>query len=803
MMTAEIEPRAPEDLALDKACADLEWGRIVRAVRERCRGPQQARLEAIVIERDFASAHGALSEAREAWLLEEQGDPLPLDGIRELGRSLERLERAGDLDGPELRAIAATLGAARALRRFLSRRRETCPELFRRCSTDPTLDDLQDELLRAVDADGTLSDTASPDLRSLRTEVANLRARIVARLEHLLLKHADIVQDRFHTVREGRYVLPIRTDAHEKMPGIVHGTSGSGASIFVEPKAIITQGNRLKMAQAQLEREEARILGILSGRVRDRVAEVNAAVEALDRADLRGAAVRLCRDLRGTFPELERASVLELQGARHPLLALDGVEVVDNDLSLEAGKGLIFSGPNAGGKTVALKVLGLAALMARAGLPVPAREGSRVGFFGTVLTDVGDDQSIEKNLSTFSAHVTNLARVLEHAGPTALVLLDELATGTDPEEGSALALAVVEGLLDAGAAAAVTTHYERLKAAALSDPRFRNASVGFSVERMEPTFRVRPDVPGSSSALAVARRFGMPESVIASAEARLPEESRTFDALVRRLEERFEALESERAAAQAARKEAEAIRDKAQQELEKARARDKKKLTQEGEKLMAQLREVRAQLKTARSELKKQSRDAGALTAVRKQLASAAEQLQEAAPSRTLEPEERGSRVSASSLSIGDRVWVPRLRTEVDVVDAPSRGRLRVAAGPVKLWVRVDEVRSLNDKAPPPREDTPPPSPKASASLPGPNSGNTVDVRGMRVDDALSMTEAFLDRMFGDAQPVAYVLHGVGTGALRDAVREHLPAHLTQYVASVRPATLEEGGARMTVVTLC
>ena len=791
----------------EKALHDLEWSRMVAAIATRCTGPLREQLEELPIAEGYDEARVALTEAAEAHVLRRLDDPLPLHGIRDIRRSLDRLERQGALDGPELRAIAATIGAARVLRKFLSRHRDAAPALHVACTTDPTLDALADELERSVEPDGTLADSASPELGRLRTETANLRARIVGRLEQLLLTHEDIVQDRFHTLREDRYVIPIRTDAHEKLPGIVHGTSGSGATVFVEPNAIVSQGNRLKMALGELERETARILGILSARVRERVPELRAAVEALDRADVRNAAARLADDLGGFFPELEREPRMVLSAARHPLLTLDGVAVVPNDLAIASGEALVLSGPNAGGKTVALKVLGLAALMVRAGLPLPAAEGSRVGFFCPVLTDVGDEQSIQKNLSTFSAHVTNLVRVIAQAGDTALVVLDEVATGTDPHEGAALACALVDALARAGAAVAVTTHYEGLKAMGVEDARVRNASVGFDVDRMEPTFRVRLDVPGSSSALRVAERFGMPRPILERAASMLSQESRTFDALVRQLEERFEALEQERIDAETARREAERLRDKASEALDAVRRRDDKKLGQEGEKLMTELRQARAELKEARRTLRhKERHDEAALEGVRQQLARVSSSLEEGEALAVVRAEpapiEKGEPVEASSLAVGQRVWVPRLRAEVDVVEAPSRGRVRVAAGPVKLWVKVDEVRRVSpgevakvERAPEKAE-----APRRAESPPG--QANTLDVRGMRVDDALSMSETFLDRMYGTSERVAYILHGVGSGALRDAIRQHLGQHVAQYVERIRTGTLDEGGERLTAVYL-
>lgn len=792
-----------DDAGLEKALADLEWDRVVAAVRARCRGPLRETLEVLEPHDTYDEARVALAETAEALALDALAEPIPLDGIRDVRANLDRLERAGALEGPALRAIASTLGAARVLRKYLARRRDRAPNLYQACTTDPTLDELADELERNIEPDGTLADHASPELGRLRTEVHNLRARIVSRLEQMLVAHSDVIQDRWHTLREDRYVLPVRTDAHEKIPGIVHGTSGSGATVFVEPRVIVAQGNRLKMAQGELEREEARILAILSARVGERIAVVRAAVDALDRADLRSAAARLARDLSLTVPELEREPSMKLVDARHPLLALEGVEVVPNDLAIEAGRGIVISGPNAGGKTVALKVLGLAALMVRAGLPLPAGEGSRAGFFEPVLTDVGDEQSLVKNLSTFSAHVTNLARVLGAAGPNAMVLLDEVATGTDPEEGASLACAVVLALCDVGAASAVTTHYERLKALALEDPRLRNASVGFDVARMEPTFKVRLDVPGASSALAVARRFGMPEGVITTAERLLPAQSRTFDALVRRLEEQYEALEGERKKLASERYQAETLRARTEEVLEAARKRDRQKVSEETEALLAQLREARAELKEARRALRRAERhDEESLGKLRAELDRIAGRV-EASPREEPAPVTYGGEaVDESALAIGHRVYVPRLRAEVDVVEGPSRGRVRVAAGPVKLWVKVDELRKVDGESARAEAKLVSAEPeKPAEAAPPPSARNTLDVRGMRVDDALTMTESFLDRMFGSAEPVAYVLHGVGSGALRDAIREHL-GRVGQYVARSRPGTLEEGGERITVVYL-
>ncbi len=785
-----------------KTLDDLEWPRVGAAVAARCVGPR-AHVTDLPIASTPEGARAALAETAEAAGLLADGEPIPLDGLRDVRPQLERLGRQGALDGPGLRDVRVTLGAARVLRQFLGKRRDRAPALYEACAIDPTLDVLEAEIDAALESDGTLRDHASPELRRLRTETANLRGRIVARLEEMVHRHAALLSDRFYTIREGRYVIPVRSDAHERIPGIVHATSQSGATVFVEPRNMIAQGNRLKMAQGELEREEARILGILGDLVRERLPAVIAAVDALDHADLRSASAKLGRDIGAVVLPLLDGPRVDLWRARHPVLLLEGVDVVPNDIELDGGRALVISGPNAGGKTVALKTLGLAALMMRAGLPVPADEGSACGFFDPILTDVGDEQSLERNLSTFSAHVTNLAGMLRSAGAGSLVLLDELAGSTDPQEGAALACAVVDVLCRRGAAVGVTTHYEPLKALALDDPRMRNASVGFDPARLEPTFELRMDVPGASSALFVASRFGIPDEVVEIAKRVLPDQAKTFDELVRKLEDQRRSVEIERAGLADERRALAREREQVKHELAALRARERERLGEEAERLLAAVRRARDDVREARRRLKQKQIEEPGLREARRLVEEAARTASEAR-ALTEAPGERapvGAAPVGSSeeLVVGTRVWVPRLRTEAEVVEPPQRGRVRVAAGVMKLAVDVGEVQRLEARErEEPRPTPPAPSRRATET---PTSDNTLDVRGLRVDEAIGMIESFMDRLYGASEPVAYVVHGIGTGALRDAIRERLRED-SPYVERSRPGTPDEGGDRVTVVYL-
>lgn len=785
-----------------KTLADLEWNQVEQAVADRCRGPLGDGLSLRLAE-SFEETERALAEAKEAWTLLDRNDPLPLDGICEIASSLQHLDREGVLDGGALKDIRMTLRAAATLRRFLGQHKDRAPYLYRACAIDPTLDGLEEEVGMSIGNDGTILDSASAELAHLREEVGNLRGRIVRKLEDLIQKRSAILQDTYYTIREGRYVLPVRTDAHERFHGIVHGSSASGATVFVEPRELVERGNRLKMAQAELEREERRILAAVSELVRQFVPQLRAAAEALDHADLRGASAQLAVDLGAHFVELCQEPRIRLRGARHPSLMLGGIEVVPNDIELCGGEALVISGPNAGGKTVALKMLGLAALMTRAGLAVPADEGSVCGFFSPVLAAVGDEQSLARSLSTFSAHLVTLRSVLEQAGERVLILLDELAGATDPEAGAALACAVVRTLVERGSAVAVTTHYEALKALAAEREDMHNAAVGFDFDQMAPTFRMTMGVPGGSNALEIARRYGIPEEVIDEARRTLPEHSRSFETLVAKLEAATKAALEEGSALEADRAKIDQERVKLELRRQELQAREAKGLGRESQKLVDQVRELHVLLDRAKKELRARS-GAASVAEAAQVLREGGELLGELDAHRlSLEPEPVATAaLDADSVRVGDRVWVERLRSTADVIEGPARGKVRVAAGMMKLWVDLADLRALKQVA----ESPPAERSAVSGAHPKPQrtirtSDNTLDVRGLRADDAVAQAEAFLDRMYGAAESCAFIVHGVGSGALRVAIHEHLSRDAA-YVEGFRQATPDEGGPQVTVVSL-
>lgn len=796
-----------------KSTHDLEWPALTAHLARRCQSDQaRRRAEELAPADTLDEARDRMRRTEEALRAGRDGDPIPTGPLPDVAEVIARIERVAEVTAPELHQLREVMRTAHTIRRWSQARKATHPALAAALHSDAGLDRLLAVLDHAIDPDGSLADRASADLARCRRQVHDMRARVVARLEEFIAKYAAVLQDRFYTQRDGRYVLPVRSDSHIKVPGIVHGSSGSGATLFIEPRPVMVLGNQLKVLTAEMEREEARVLMELAERCRAHVAELAEAHEACVTGDLLGAIVRLADELRAVAIEPEAEPVLDLRRARHPLLALSVETVVPNDLALRAGNVLVVSGPNAGGKTVALKTLGLAAMMVRAGLPLPVQEGSRVGWFDPVFCDVGDDQSLAKNLSTFSAHVSNLAEVLRGVRPGALVLLDELAGGTDPEEGSALAAAVLETLAARGAAVAVTTHYELLKTLAVRDARFVNASVGFDLAAMAPTFTVTMGVPGASSALAVAKRFGVDAEVVERARALLPEHAGSREDVLRRLQDEERAARLARTAAEEESRAIATLRVELEAEKHSLRVRERERLSREGTELVTLLRRAREELRDAQAKLRRKKageeevreaeravNEVAKLASIDGVLGKGLEALKPAGASRRAARDEE--------LRPGMKVWVPRLGNTVEVLEAPSRGQVRVAAGALKLLVAVDEVQIEAGKDEGGEPEVARGRNGAAANEPPREleralrvDSNTCDVRGLRADDALGMVDTFLDRVLGQGATAGYVLHGHGTGALKLAVREHLKR--SPWVRASRAADPEDGGDAFTAFWL-
>lgn len=789
----------------------LDWPAVLAALAGHARTQLgAARARSLPLVRTADAARRLYHAVAEVLAVEaEAGGRVPVGSVVDIGEPLERAARGTTLEAESLRLVGGCLEALDRLKRWLEDRAEDAPELDALAAPIRIDAALLEELLESFDATGQLSGTRYPDLGDLRARTGALKARIQTVLDELVRGDAlsGVLQDRYVTERGGRFVIPVKAGQNRRGLGIVHATSQSGETVFVEPAEVVERTNELKEVEGAISRLERRILGRLSTRVAAEAPRVRAALAAAIEIDLACARAGLGQALEGVVPIVHDDGVLRLTAARHPVLALRGVEVVANDLALGGGAmGLVLTGPNTGGKTVALKTLGLAALFARAGVPFPAAEGSRIDVFPDVLADVGDMQSVEGDLSTFSGHVAVLRAMLDRAGPGALVLLDEIGVGTDPAQGAALARAVLEALVDRGARLGVTTHYAELKGMAASDARFAVAAVQYRDGR--PTYRVQAGLAGESHGIQTARRLALPESVIVRARALLDEGTRNLADLMAELESaraevqaRTEALE----AAQAAVADREAALTHKLTRLEERRTKLREELTADFER---RLRTQEDELKGIIAALQRNP-DARRAGATLQRLRDTREAVRaEFSPKEEAPP-------PLAAVEVGDSVYVRSLRKEGEVLAVRGRGRVTVRVGGLEMQLKLADLAPGHGRA---QRAAARPTPQRAArprSVPAPAAAragsevqvkavrldyNTVDLRGQRVDAAIDRVEQHIDAMILRGESHAFVLHGHGTGALKTAVRRFLPE--ASRVRRWRPANADEGGDAFTVIEL-
>jgi DNA mismatch repair protein MutS2 len=612
------------------------------------------------------------------------------------------------------------------------------------------------------------------------------------------------LRDRYFTIRNERYVLPVLASARSAVPGIVHNASQSGQTLFVEPESMVELGNELSIANAVAAEEEQRILRELSEALGAGSGALAGDLEVLAGLDVLEGSARLASDLDAHSPEvLTPTAAFELLSLRHPLLVLQHKKVVASHVRLDPPqRALIVSGPNGGGKTVAITAVGLSALMLRAGLPVPAAAGSRLPFFLEVKAAVDERGDLAKDLSTFTAHLAAVKDMLDGAVPGSLVLVDEIAADTDPREGAALAAAILEALVERGAAVLVTTHLDELKAIALGDPRYANARVGFDAVRLQPTYQLHLGSPGSSSALEVAGRVGLPAAVVERARAALGGQGGALGEALRALDAERARLEAERRAAAEARERARKAEERARAAEEEARRSEREAAARMGAALEEDLEAARAEVADllaglqSRPTVKAATEAAAKLHAWRATVAGATRAAQakaEAGPEALPE----------APLAPGSRVRILSLGQEGEVVEVDGANAL-VRAGSLKIRRPTSDLLPLRGKA----RDVALARTRAEkltaaqgARPDAPRSAERrLDVRGLRVDELLREVDRFLDGLYAEGEAECVVLHGHGSGALKQALRDHLSA--SPYVASYRAGDRHEGGDAATVVTL-
>ena len=734
--------------------------------------------------------------------IETAGAPT-FGGISDVGPLVTRAVRGGTLDASELLQVAECAHGLRQLKSHVEAPEDGEYGALSSLTSQIEIDDLlEKDVFRCIGEGGEVRDSASERLRELRREAHHLARAVQARVYEIVAetRHRAMLQDQLVTLRNGRYCVPIKSEFKGEFEGVVHDRSGSGATFFVEPVEIVNLNNRLRELHIDAAEEVERIFHELSGEVASRGERIRAALSAAEALDLIFAKGQLSIDWDCNAPRISKDGIFHLVSGRHPLLYLAAVPI---DISV--GKdtlALLITGPNTGGKTVALKTVGVLTLMARCGLHIPAAAGSMVSVLGEVFTDIGDDQSISRNLSTFSAHLSRIILILERAEQGSLILLDEIGTGTDPEEGAALASAVLEELTMRGARTIATSHHGGLKAFVHLHPDMKNAAVEFDEDNMKPTFRLLDGLPGSSHALAMAERLGMNSKIVERARRHLDPGRRAVDRLLTDLDARRYALETDQ---QAIADERRRVRDmiasleEQQEAVRKDRAHVFTELRDRGRTLLqdahTEIQDILRSLRTAKREGKETEVQRLRLKELEKRVEDAAALRVSVDPVCT--DWVCANRVWDATLHPGDDVYLGSVRRAGILLSLPDEsGLVWARAGNLRLQVHAREVS---------RPASPPPA-KSVAGVSGLRleralaTATQLDLHGMRVQQAVEKLDRYLDdAVLGDLESVR-IIHGIGTGALRKAIHEHLSRHPS--VATFRMAEMDEGGPGATIVSL-
>ncbi|MBD2457185.1 endonuclease MutS2 [Nostoc sp. FACHB-87] len=746
-----------------------------------------------------------LAQTKEVYQLESRlTTSLSFDGIQDIGDSIERAELRGILAGDELLAIATTLAGARNLRRVIDNQ-EDIPVLTELVADLRTYPELEQEIHRCIDERGTVADRASQKLSEIREDLRRLRSQINQKLHNILQAKSNAVQEQLITQRGDRFVIPVKASHKDVIPGIVHDTSTSGVTLYVEPNSIVPMGNQLRQTLKREQAEEEAIRRVLTEQVAAVTPDLERLLAIVTTLDLAAARSRYSYWLKANPPRFinrDEKEIITLRQLRHPLLVWQqqheqGHGVIPVDLLVSPHiKVVTITGPNTGGKTVTLKTLGLAALMAKVGLFIPAREPVEMPWFDQILADIGDEQSLQQSLSTFSGHIRRISRILnalendsQLPTPHSLVLLDEVGAGTDPAEGSALAIALLQYLAEHAQLTIATTHFGELKALKYEDARFENASVEFDEATLSPTYRLLWGIPGRSNALAIALRLGLKPEVVENAKTQVGEASDEVNQVIAGLE--------------------------AQRRRQETKAAEAQKLLQQAERLYKEVSDKAASLEEREKSLRVSQEVAvqQAIAQAKGEIAQVIRRLQQGTPTaqdaqqatnalnqitQKYQPAPAPKPKIGFMPKVGDRIRISQFGQTAEVLTAPDEdGELNVRFGIMKMTVKLQDIESLDgQKAEPIVKPKPTPAPTTPPPQAAPairTSKNTVDLRGKRVADA----EIELDKAISEANGPIWIIHGHGTGKLRQGVHAFLQQH--PRVSSYEPAEQADGGSGVTI----
>ena len=740
----------------------------------------------------------ALKETKEALdMLVTKGAP-PFEGLYDVSEGIDRASKGGVLSCMQLLHIGSMLKCARNFKKYTER--DEAEVAFERIEDlayilEP-LKGLEEEIERSIVSEEEVSDRASATLRSIRRSLKEKNSSVRERINSIVRSYSKYLQENLYTMRGDRYVLPVKVEYKGQVPGIVHDQSSTGATLFIEPMSLVNLNNEIKELMLKEKAEIERILADLSNKVSNNVDVCKSNNKILGELDFIFSKGAYASSIDGTYPTVSDDGSFNMISARHPLI--DPKSVVSSDIYLEKGYNVIMiTGPNTGGKTVTLKTVGLVHLMGMCGLLIPAKEGSKIAFYNEIFADIGDEQSIEQSLSTFSSHMTNIVDIMSKATRESLILFDELGAGTDPTEGAALAAAIIDNLKARGSKIIATTHYSELKGYALRTEDVENASVEFDVKTLKPTYRLLIGVPGKSNAFEISKRLGLSESVIKEAKEFIAEENLQFEDLIRELQEKSIIAKRDAREAILAKEDALKLKKKDEEKLKKLeKARDKAYMDarKEAKDIIADAKEEADEILKAMRELEKMGISGGGRNRLEEERRKLKESLESKENALYTQKEQKGK--SIDKIKLGMEAYLPSLNQNVVVISMPdSKGEVLVEAGIMKISVKAKDLRALEKQTTNKKEKK-----RREVKLNLSNVESRIDLRGMDSEEACFRADKYLDDAYMANLGEVTIVHGKGTGVLRKAINDMLKRH--PHVKSYRLGVYGEGGDGVTIVVL-
>ena len=758
-------------------------------------------------ESSLEMAQSLLNQTQSAHMMLARFGGPAFGGLKNVNNALSRADAGSTLSMKELLDIASVLHVIRSIVTWRSTNSgvETVLDVYFDALSPNKF--LEDAITNAIISEEEMSDNASPLLQTIRRKIRNQESNIREKLDRLIRSSGNqkFLQENIITMRNGRFVVPVKNEHRSEIPGLVHDTSSSGATVFIEPAAVVEANNEIKVLQSQERDEIERILSELSAQCGEFANSIKNSYECAVELNVIFAKAQLAYRMNASVPILNDDGIIDLKNARHPLIAKDKVVPVNIRLGDDFDT-LVITGPNTGGKTVSIKTLGLMSMMAMCGLMLPVSDESRISVFENVLADIGDEQSIEQSLSTFSAHMTNIIEILNTAGEKSLVLIDELGAGTDPVEGAALATAILERLHINGAKIGATTHYAELKSYAVDTPRVENGSCEFDVATLRPTYKLLIGVPGKSNAFAISERLGMSKDIVERAKELVDTESTRFEAVYDKLETTRKAMEEEKDRAEKALREAERLKKEAikqKEDIASIREKEIEKARNEAVKIVDGARResyaLLAEIDALKKEQKKTKNAADLARRARSAVKKGMEALDSAADP-VMNLAEDDDYVLPRELKIGDSVIIASLAKQAEVTSLPDKkGEVGVVAGAIKTRVHISDLRLVEKQV----QKKPAPKRTGSSNFEARSTAKAetkVDLRGMNADEAIMTLDRYIDTAYRLSITEFTVVHGKGTGVLRSAVQQYLKGN--SFIKSYRLGVYGEGENGVTIVTL-